>query len=213
MNWKNVSILFGLIFIFIIIIFSGAPSAEEVNESLVNSIEGSGLEEYYQEVDYNIKLLDKLSGGRRYDITLEVMLTEFKDLNNIDKYILLQSATEKMNSYLRCGDASCYIKNLTFYDYKNSYKFHSYYSGSYLTINDQEKVLESEVLKNIATPSLNTSDESIHRYMKHQFNMLTDYGATYNASYHDSLIANMAAENFEITSREADAAYYRIELK
>ena len=60
------------------------------------------------------------------------------------------------------------------------------------------------------TETTETIDEDqVYRYMKYQFDVLTDNGENYNADYHDSLVANMAAQKFGITTSEANDIYGR----
>ena len=60
------------------------------------------------------------------------------------------------------------------------------------------------------TETIETIDEDqVYSYMKYQFDVLTDNGENYNADYHDSLVANMAAQKFGITTSEANDIYGR----
>lgn len=52
-------------------------------------------------------------------------------------------------------------------------------------------------------------EDQVYRYMKYQFDTLTDNGENYNADYHDPLVANMAAQKFRITPSEANDIYGR----
>jgi hypothetical protein len=61
--------------------------------------------------------------------------------------------------------------------------------------------------------SLETLDKDVYRFMRDQFDQITNEGADYNVDVHDKLVAEMAENKFAISSSKALEIYGNVGWK
>lgn len=77
----------------------------------------------------------------------------------------------------------------------------------------QELEREKEREKERVEVSEEVSEEVIYDYMKNEYNLITNFGASYVPEIHDNQVAELASEKFGISSYEAGNIYVKMEMR
>lgn len=79
-----------------------------------------------------------------------------------------------------------------------------------------EKVIQKIEQINIAQElkwEQEREEKEIYEFMKNAYNQITNFGADYNPEIHDEFVANLASEQFGISSSLAENIYIKFEMK
>jgi hypothetical protein len=219
-----------IIFFSVLFFLAGCyPSSEDLNtKELITYFNDSDISEYVN--DYSFEVVGVKKDGE-YPVNVLLSVSgDFDEMNLYEKYQVMRSLVdEASDEIVTCGDYECSFSQLIVKspEGNHSTSFDSYissYSES-LTFNDteySEEVLEEEfapkekVTTPVSTPDSSTSSSSkaeIYEYMKIAYDQLTNYGDSYDPDVHDPMVAQMAAEQFDISPTEAGNIYIEMEMQ
>lgn len=230
-----------ILFVLLFVLTGCSPDLEVAENDTKDTLAKTDLAPYLKDIKYveGDKLEDEDIYG--IDIHANVN-DDFTKLPKKEQYLLMQGAVidlvERHDSAVFCGKEDCYYGEMQLQNGDDIYSMVMEYSPRDLAYemkinnkvtytrtdleNDTPSSTSSTTANNTTVPSTSQSGEQfasnginykvIFDFMKEQYNIVTNYDENYIPEIHDPLVAEIAAERFGITAKEAGDIYVKVQM-